>query len=88
MFLYNTSAYGYINKENIREVFECICSNFRHSMILISYKAYGIPSVGWIRSLLQKLGKSVYTQSKHYTYALNRQNGDAKRNREYLIIGI
>ncbi|MGD1046595.1 MAG: DNA adenine methylase [Bacteroidota bacterium] len=76
-----------INKKNIREVLENLCVNFRNSTLLISYKAYGEPSISWICSVLRKLGKSVHTRSKHYAYALNHQNGDAIKNREVLIIG-
>jgi adenine-specific DNA-methyltransferase len=73
---------------NIKNKFEQLVHNFYKSKIVISYKYGGVPSIDWIIKLLKKNNKSVYTHSKHYKYALNHQNGDAKKNREVLIVGI
>ncbi len=68
-------------------IFEELLARFRHSVLIISYKRGGIPSIEFIVTCLKRLGKKVNTKSVHYSYALNHQNGDAKKNREVLIIG-
>ena len=75
-------------KEIIYKTIEEILLRFRNSKIVFSYKKGGIPSIDFIVKTMKKNGKKVYTSSKHYQYALNHQNGDAKKNREVLIIGI
>lgn len=72
----------------VYDTFEKILYRFRESKIVVSYKKGGIPSIRFIVDLLKKQGKIVTTTSLHYKYALNHQNGDAKNNREVLIIGI
>ncbi len=72
----------------IRESFENLFEKFRDSTIVLSYKKGGEPSIDFITKLLKKFKKRVKTHSLHYKYALNHQNGDAKNNREVLIIGI
>lgn len=72
----------------IEETFEELISKFRNSKIVLSYKFGGVPSIDFLIHLLEKHNKRVFTRSIHYKYALNRQNGNAKLNREYLIIGI
>jgi adenine-specific DNA-methyltransferase len=74
-------------KENIHEKVEQILTKFRRSKIVFSYKIGGLPSIDFIRDKMKSLKREVYTVSMRYKYALNRQNGDAKRNREVLIIG-
>lgn len=75
-------------KENIYETIEEILVRFRQSQIVFSYKKGGVPAIDFIVKTLKRLGKKVHTYSMHYKYALNHQNGDAKNNREVLIIGI
>jgi len=36
--------------------------------------------------MLKRHGKKVRTHSQHYKYALNHQNGEAKLNREVILI--
>ena len=74
--------------ENMIDSFEKLFEQFRQSKIVVSYKSGGIPSINKIVSLLKKRKKIVFTKSIHYKYALNHQNGDAKKNREVLIIGL
>lgn len=76
------------SSEKIYETFERIIYQFRHSTIIISYKKYGTPSIQHIVKILQKYKDTVYTRTMHYKYALSRQNGNTKKNREVLIIGI
>ena len=61
---------------------------FRLSKIVFSYKKGGVPAISFVVKTMKDLGKEVYTESMHYKYALNSQNGDAKKNREVLIIGL
>lgn len=75
-------------KENIHMSVEQILSKFNRNQIVFSYKKGGIPSIETIVRLMKKFKKNVHTVSLHYKYALNHQNGDSKRNREVLIIGI
>lgn len=46
-----------------------------------------MPAIDFIVKKMKQNGKKVQTLSLHYKYALNHQNGDAKNNREVLIIG-
>ena len=78
----------YFNKENIYESFETLIEKFSRSKIVISYKKGGMPSIEYIVKVMKQYKRNVYTRSQHYTYALNKQNGNAKKNKEVLIIGI
>jgi len=70
------------NKEGFKRLFKA----FSKSIVVVSYKCYGSPSLSWLKSELLKTHNKVVIHTKHYTYALNHQNGDAIRNREALII--
>ena len=72
----------------VHDTFERLILKFKKSKIVISYKYGGFPSIDFIIDLLKKHNKKVITHSIHYKYALNKQNGNAKLNREFLIIGI
>lgn len=78
----------YFNKEEIYNSFEALLSKFRRSTIVLSYKRGGIPSIDHLVKLMKRYKTNVYTRSQHYTYALNKQNGNAKLNKEVLIIGV
>lgn len=73
---------------NAKEKFEEMFYKFRRSKIVLSYKKGGTPSIEFLIKLLKTLKRNVSTRSTQYSYALNRQNGDAKFNREVLIIGV
>ncbi len=75
-------------KEDLIKSFEKLFEFFNKSIIVISYKKGGKPSIETIVKLLKKNKNKVYTRSIHYKYALNHQNGDAINNREVLIIGL
>lgn len=70
------------------ESFENLFYKFRKSIIVISYKKGGIPSIQALEKLLKKIKPKVQKSSLHYKYALNHQNGNAKLNREVIIIGL
>lgn len=74
-------------KETIYGKVEEILERFKNSTIVFSYKKGGLPSIQFISKIMRNLGKRVHSVSQHYKYALNHQNGDAKNNREVIIIG-
>jgi adenine-specific DNA-methyltransferase len=77
----------HFHKANIYESYDSLFKKFKHSIIVVSYKNGGIPTVESLVKKMKKYKKRVYTRSQHYIYALNKQNGNAQRNREVLIIG-
>ena len=66
--------------------FENLFDKFAGSIVAISYKKYGRPSIDTLVRMLKRRGKKVSVHTRHYNYALNQQNGSAKLNRECLII--
>ncbi|HEV8286650.1 MAG TPA: DNA adenine methylase [Chitinophagaceae bacterium] len=86
--LKNIEEQNDFTKENIYEVVDQILGKFRKSIIVFSYKIGGMPSINFIKQTMEKLGKRVHSVSRHYSYALNHQNGEAEKNREVLVIGI
>ena len=78
----------YFNKKNIYNSIEILINKFRRSKIVISYKKGGLPSIEYIVKVMKHYKKNVITRSQQYTYALNRQNGNQKKNKEVLIIGL
>lgn len=68
------------------KAFDALLENFANSIIVVSYKRYGVPSVDTLIRMFKRHGRKVRIRSRHYTYALNHQNGDAKANREVLLI--
>ena len=75
-------------KQMALKAFVQMFSMFRNSIIVLSYKKGGVPSIESLVYHLKKVKHRVYVRSNPYQYALNKQNFDAKNNREYLIIGI
>ena len=86
--LKNIEEQNDFKKDNIHKSIEEILIKFKHSKIVFSYKKGGVPSIETIVKLMKKVKRNVSTISLHYKYALNHQNGDAKKNREVLIIGV
>ena len=83
-FQNNENPFSYSNiKDSIRRLFD----NYQNSILVFSYKIGGLPTVEEIEDLMREFKPNVITKSKHYKYALNKQNGNAKFNREVLIIG-
>jgi adenine-specific DNA methylase len=77
---------GWLRKETNSELFDQLFDRFEDSVIVVSYKRYGIPSVETIIRSLKRRARRVHCYTTQYSYALNHQNGEAKRNRECLII--
>lgn len=67
--------------------FEKLVEKFQNSIIVISYKYGGAPSIEELTEIIQKYKQNVRIHDKHYKYALNKQNGNAILNREYILIG-
>lgn len=84
----NSKEENDFNRSTIHQAFESMFEKFEKSILVVSYKKGGTPSIDFLVKLMKKFKKSVFTKSQHYTYALSKQNGDAKNNREVLIIGI
>lgn len=74
--------------DNIYETYEKLIYKFKKNIIVLSYKKGGVPSIPFLVNLMKKIKGNAHTISMHYKYALNHQNGNAKNNREVLIIGI
>ena len=68
------------------KLFDQLFDKFERSIIVVSYKRHGVPSVETIVRKLKRRNRRVRCCTTQYWYALNRQNGQAKWNREYLII--
>jgi len=68
--------------------FDRLFKQFRDSTIVVSYTAGGIPSIDTLRRLLKKYKSNVKLITKPYVYALNRQNGDKRLNRECVLVGV
>jgi adenine-specific DNA-methyltransferase len=67
--------------------FNKLIDKFKDSIIVISYKYGGVPSISELSTMLKKYKRKIHIDSKHYKYALNNQNGNAILNREYILIG-
>lgn len=78
---------NYFTPKEANKTFEKLIKKFRKSIIVISYKYGGTPSIEELTVTLQKYKDNVQIHDKHYKYALNKQNGDAILNREYILIG-
>lgn len=72
-------------KKNIG-AFDDLFDRFRKSTLVLSYKKHGKPSLTTLLRLLRRHGRHPKVHTRRYSYALNRQNGDAQLNREALII--
>jgi adenine-specific DNA methylase len=69
-----------------RAAIDALVEKFRKSVIVLSYKKYGTPSIETLVRTLKRHGKAVRSHSRHYKYALNHQNGTAALNREVLLV--
>ena len=76
----------WIDHEQNIKAFDALFEKFEKSIIVVSYKKFGIPSIETLIRMLKRHGKKVRTYSRHYKYALNHQNGEAKLNREVVLI--
>ncbi len=84
----NADSENDFRKETIHKTFEQIFEKFRNSILVVSYKKGGTPSIEFLIKLMKKFKRNVSTKSQQYKYALNKQNGNAKKNREVLLVGL
>jgi adenine-specific DNA-methyltransferase len=78
---------NYFTPKEALDTFEKLIEKFQNSIIVISYKYGGTPSIEELTEMLHQYKQQVRVHDKHYKYALNKQNGNAVLNREYILIG-
>lgn len=69
------------DKKNILEAFDKIFENFQKSIIVVSYRSDGIPSIDELITLLKKYKTNIEIKQKDYQYVLSNT-----KNQEVLII--
>ena len=82
-----TFAPNYFKASGALEVFERLIKKFRGSIIVLSYRYGGTPTIDELSEIMRKYKGHLDVYDRHYKYALNKQNGDAALNREYLLVG-
>ncbi|MDU1889155.1 MAG: DNA adenine methylase [Dysgonomonas sp.] len=78
---------NYFTPREALTTFERLIEKFQNSIIVISYKYGGSPSIEELADMLHRYKPQIRIHDKHYKYALNKQNGNAVLNREYILIG-
>ena len=78
---------NYFKPADALMVFERLIKKFRRSVIVLSYRYGGTPSIDELSEIMLKYKEHLDVYDRHYKYALNKQNGDAELNREFLLIG-
>lgn len=76
----------WVCRDQNTKAFDTLFEKFNESVIVVSYKKFGAPSISTLIRMLKRHGKKVRSRSRHYKYALNGQNGEAKLNREVILI--
>ena len=80
-------APNYFKASEALEVFERLIKKFRGSIIVLSYRYGGTPTIDELSEIMRKYKGHLDVYERYYKYALNKQNGDAALNREYLLVG-
>lgn len=80
-------APNYFKSSDILDVFNRLIKKFSNSIIALSYRYGGTPTIEELSSIMLKYKNNLNVYDRHYKYALNKQNGDAEHNKEYLLIG-
>ena len=78
---------NYFRKADALMVFERLIKKFRKSIIVLSYRYGGTPTIDELSEIMLRNKEHLDVYDRHYKYALNKQNGDAELNREFLLIG-
>jgi len=73
--------------EQLTAIYETLIKKFKKSVIVISHKVGSIVPVASLERILAENGKTVSITTRQYSYALNKQNGNSRKNAECLIIG-
>jgi adenine-specific DNA-methyltransferase len=74
------------NPDKNSAAFDALFEKFKRSILVVSYKKFGVPSIDTLLRMLKRHGRTVRSRSRHYIYALNHQNGSAELNREVLLV--
>lgn len=85
--LLTTCAPNLFKPSNALVVFEKMIKKFSNSIIALSYRYGGTPTIDELSTIMLKYKDHLDIYDRHYIYALNKQNGDSRMNREYLLIG-
>ena len=80
-------APNYFKPANAPVVYERLVKKFSNSIIALSYRYGGTPSIEELSDTILKYKEHLDVYDRHYKYALNKQNSNAELNREYLLIG-
>lgn len=80
-------APNYFKPLDAMSVFDKLIKKYRKSIIALSYRYGGTPTIDELTEIMLKYKDHLDVYDRHYKYALNKQNGDAELNREYLLIG-
>lgn len=74
-------------EDNLIDWLRRILTPWADSIIVMSYKSPGIPTVEQLRSLLLEFKSNVDIHERPYTYALSKRNGQPGHNIELLLVG-
>lgn len=80
-------APNYFNLTDAQVTFERLIKKFQKSIVVLSYRYGGTPTIDELSQMMLKYKGHLKVFDRHYKYALNKQNGNAALNREYLLIG-
>jgi adenine-specific DNA methylase len=84
--LQTSSTNPWITKHLNQKAFDSLFEQFARSIIVVSYKSNGIPSIATLIRMLKRHGRRPRTVSRPHTYALRKPDTESIPNREYLII--
>lgn len=73
--------------DQLTTIYKSLIKKFKESVIVISHKAGSSVPISSLERMLSENGKTVRIQTRLYSYALNKQNGNSHNNTECLIIG-
>lgn len=78
---------NYFKPSDSLDVFERLIKKFSKSIIVLSYRYGGTPTIDELSAILLEYKDHLDVYDRHYKYALNKQNGNVSLNREYLLVG-
>lgn len=78
---------NHFKPERALTVYDKLIKKFKKSIIVLSYRYGGTPTIEELSNIMLQYKENLDVYDRHYKYALNKQNGDADLNREYLLIG-
>lgn len=78
---------NYFKPSDALLVFEKLIKKFQKSIIALSYRYGGTPTIEELSKIMRKYKEHLDVYDRHYKYALNKRNTNVELNREYLLIG-